>query len=68
MQTSFQVVSAAEAASYINDGDVIGFSGFTPAGSTKEARDRATQAVFPVRGKRKLVRANWIYKNLPLHF
>ncbi len=36
MQTSFQVVSAAEAASYINDGDIIGFSGFTPAGSTKE--------------------------------
>jgi succinate CoA transferase len=36
MQTSFQVVSAVEAASYINDGDVIGFSGFTPAGSTKE--------------------------------
>ncbi|MBP8782052.1 MAG: acetyl-CoA hydrolase, partial [Paludibacteraceae bacterium] len=36
MQTSFQVVSAAEAASYINDGDVIGFSGFTPAGSSKE--------------------------------
>ena len=32
MQTSFQVVSAAEAASYINDGGVIGFSGFTPAG------------------------------------
>ena len=28
-------LTAAEAASYINDGDVIGFSGFTPAGAPK---------------------------------
>ena len=30
------VITAAEAASMINDGDIIGFSGFTPAGAAKE--------------------------------
>jgi len=30
------VISAEEAAAMINDGDIIGFSGFTPAGAAKE--------------------------------
>lgn len=32
---SLRFISAEEAASYINNGDVIGFSGFTPAGAAK---------------------------------
>lgn len=32
----FKFVTAEEAASYVNDGDIVGFSGFTPAGSPKE--------------------------------
>ena len=36
MQQSFKFVTAEEAASYVNDGDIIGFSGFTPAGCPKE--------------------------------
>ena len=32
---SLRFISADEAASYINNGDVIGFSGFTPAGAAK---------------------------------
>ena len=32
----FKFVTAEEAASYVNDGDIIGFSGFTPAGCPKE--------------------------------
>ncbi len=32
---SLKFISAEEAASYINDGDVVGFSGFTPAGAVK---------------------------------
>lgn len=32
----YKFVTADEAASYVNNGDVIGFSGFTPAGSPKE--------------------------------
>jgi len=35
MQT-FKFVTAEEAASYVNNGDIIGFSGFTPAGCPKE--------------------------------
>jgi succinate CoA transferase len=35
MQT-YKFVTAEEAASYVNDGDIIGFSGFTPAGCPKE--------------------------------
>ncbi len=34
-QKKFRFVSAEEAASYINNGDMVGFSGFTPAGSPK---------------------------------
>ncbi len=33
---SFPELTAAEAASLVNDGDIIGFSGFTPAGAAKE--------------------------------
>lgn len=33
---SIPVISAEEAASMINDGDIVGFSGFTPAGAAKE--------------------------------
>jgi succinate CoA transferase len=33
--SSIKIISAEEAASYVNNGDVIGFSGFTPAGSPK---------------------------------
>lgn len=32
---SYKMMTAAEAASLINDGDVVGFSGFTPAGAPK---------------------------------
>ena len=32
---ALRFISADEAASYINNNDVIGFSGFTPAGSVK---------------------------------
>ena len=35
MSTPLPKLTAAEAASLINDGDTIGFSGFTPAGSPK---------------------------------
>jgi len=35
MQINFKIVSAQEAANYVNDGDVVGFSGFTPAGAPK---------------------------------
>ena len=35
MQETYKFVTAEEAASHINNGDVIGFSGFTPAGSPK---------------------------------
>ncbi|MDR2840209.1 MAG: succinate CoA transferase [Paludibacter sp.] len=33
--SSIKTISAAQAASYINNGDAVGFSGFTPAGSPK---------------------------------
>jgi len=36
MQKTYKFVTAEEAASYVNNGDVIGFSGFTPAGCPKE--------------------------------
>ncbi|MDP4239246.1 MAG: succinate CoA transferase [Bacteroidota bacterium] len=36
MQQTFKFVTAEEAAAYVNNGDVIGFSGFTPAGCPKE--------------------------------
>ena len=36
MQQAFKNVTAEEAASYVNDGDIVGFSGFTPAGCPKE--------------------------------
>ena len=49
---SFNFITAAEAASLIKDGEIIGLSGFTPAGSPKavtaelakiaEARSRRT--------------------------
>ena len=32
---SFNFITAAEAASLIKDGEIIGLSGFTPAGSPK---------------------------------
>lgn len=32
---SYKFMTAAEAASLINDGDIIGLSGFTPAGTPK---------------------------------
>ena len=32
---SYKNMTAAEAAALINDGDVVGFSGFTPAGAPK---------------------------------
>lgn len=32
---ALKFISADEAASYINNGDIVGFSGFTPAGSVK---------------------------------
>ena len=32
---SLKFISAEEAASFINDGDIVGFSGFTPAGACK---------------------------------
>ena len=35
MSNNFKFVTAEEAASYINHGDVVGFSGFTAAGSPK---------------------------------
>lgn len=35
MKNQYKFVSAEEAASYIHDGDVVGFSGFTPAGAPK---------------------------------
>lgn len=36
MKQTFKFVTAEEAASYVNNGDIIGFSGFTPAGCPKE--------------------------------
>lgn len=35
MRQTYKFVSADEAAAYINNGDIIGFSGFTPAGAPK---------------------------------
>lgn len=35
MKGKIPVITAEEAAAYINDGDTVGFSGFTPAGSVK---------------------------------
>jgi len=35
-EMKYTVMSADEAAELINDGDIIGFSGFTPAGAAKE--------------------------------
>ena len=35
MKLPFPVLSAQEAAALINDGDIVGFSGFTPAGAAK---------------------------------
>ena len=36
MKQTYKFVTAEEAASYVNDGDIVGFSGFTPAGCPKE--------------------------------
>ena len=36
---SFNFILAAEAASLVKDGDIIGLSGFTPAGSPKAVTD-----------------------------
>ena len=36
MKQTFKFVSAEEAAAHINHGDIVGFSGFTPAGCPKE--------------------------------
>ncbi|MFZ4724917.1 MAG: succinate CoA transferase [Paludibacter sp.] len=36
MQQTYKFVTAEEAASYVNDGDIVGFSGFTPAGCPKD--------------------------------
>ncbi|MFW6217489.1 MAG: succinate CoA transferase [Verrucomicrobiota bacterium] len=36
IDTQFDVLTADEAAALISDGDIIGFSGFTPAGAAKE--------------------------------
>jgi len=35
MKGKIPIITAEEAAAYINDGDTVGFSGFTPAGSAK---------------------------------
>ncbi|NDV45789.1 acetyl-CoA hydrolase/transferase family protein [Paludibacter sp. 221] len=35
MRQTYKFVTADEAAAYINNGDMVGFSGFTPAGSPK---------------------------------
>ena len=45
---SFNFITAAEAASYIKDGDIVGLSGFTPAGSPK-----AVTAEFSENSRRK---------------
>lgn len=34
--STYPIITAAEAADLINDGDIIGFSGFTPAGAAKD--------------------------------
>ncbi len=36
MQQTYRFLTADEAASYVNHGDIVGFSGFTPAGCPKE--------------------------------
>ncbi len=36
MRNKFKFMTAEEAASYVNHGDLVGFSGFTPAGCPKE--------------------------------
>jgi len=36
MKQTYKFVTAEEAASYVNDGDIVGFSGFTPAGCPKD--------------------------------
>ena len=36
MQQTYKFLTAEEAASYVNNGDIVGFSGFTPAGCPKE--------------------------------
>ena len=33
---NYKVMSAEEAAAFVNNGDIVGFSGFTPAGCPKE--------------------------------
>jgi acyl-CoA hydrolase len=33
---TYKVMSADEAAAFVNNGDIVGFSGFTPAGCPKE--------------------------------
>jgi succinate CoA transferase len=34
--SKYKIISAEEAAAYVNNGDAVGFSGFTPAGCPKE--------------------------------
>ncbi|MDR0370327.1 MAG: succinate CoA transferase [Prevotellaceae bacterium] len=36
MTKKYRIISADEAAAYINNGDMVGFSGFTPAGCPKD--------------------------------
>ena len=35
MKGKIPIITADEAAAFINDGDAVGFSGFTPAGAAK---------------------------------
>lgn len=53
MQQTYKFLTADEAASYVNNGDVIGFSGFTPAGCPKEVPSAIARRaeVFHAEGK-----------------
>ncbi len=53
MEKTFKFMTAQEAASYVNNGDVVGFSGFTPAGSPKEVSTAIAQRAeaFHAEGK-----------------
>jgi succinate CoA transferase len=49
----YKFVTAEEAASYVNNGDIVGFSGFTPAGCPKEVPTAIAKRAeaFHVEGK-----------------
>ena len=50
---SFKFMSAEEAASYINHGDVVGFSGFTPAGAAKAMMKKQTKEEKEEEGRKE---------------